>query len=577
MKMSKLVGRRMKETPKDAKTISHIFMIRGGYMRQLSTGIYTMLPLGKRVQDKIERIIKEEMDAIDGQEITMPVVNPSDIWEESGRYQSIGDELLRFKDRNEKPMVLAMTHEEAVCHMARTELTSYKQLPVMVYQIQTKYRDEARPRAGLIRVREFKMKDAYSFHESQKCLEAYYAKVHQAYENIFRRIGLTDCISIESDTGMIGGSKAHEFMAISECGEDTLFVSPCGKYKANREIATSQLPFTHQPCDAMEMIHTPGQKSIEDLATFLNVPTSQTGKCVCYVDGEGTLYMAMIRGDIEINEIKLKKAVGRADLQFANDAEIERAGAVAGYMSPIGITDPKVVMVFDESVTQSAPLFIGANQKEYHFKNFDYQRDFMDKDKARVADIRIVRAGDPCPMTGAPLIEKRGIEVGNIFQLGTKYSQKMGVNYLDRNGKSHPIVMGCYGIGCGRSVASVIEQNHDEYGPIWPISISPYHVHICALNPDKEGVGEACEKLYADCNAQNIEALYDDRGEKAGFMFNDADLIGIPFRIIVSPKTLAEGKVEFKRRGQKDPELLDLNEVVERLQKMIADAMITYK
>ncbi len=577
MKMSKLIGRRMKETPKDAKTISHIFMIRGGCMRQVSAGIYTLLPLGKRIQDKVEKIIKEEMDAIEGQEITMPLVNPADIWEESGRYFSIGDELLRFKDRNNKNMVLAMTHEEAVCHMAHTEITSYKQLPCMVYQIQTKYRDEARPRAGLIRVREFKMKDAYSFHETQESLESYYTEVHQAYENIFRRVGMHNCISIESDTGMIGGSKAHEFMAIADCGEDTLFVSECGTYKANREIATSPIAMKKESCGAMEEVHTPDQQSIEDVASFLGLTPADTGKCVCYADNEGKVYLAMVRGDIEINEIKLKKAVGRPDLRFANDVEIENIGAVVGYMSPLNITAKNVVVVVDETIVGSAPLVIGANKAEYHIKNFDYARDFTNKDQVIVADIRTVRDGDPCPVTHTPLCEKRGIEVGNIFQLGTKYSEKMSVNYLDKNGKSQVTVMGCYGIGCGRTVASVIEQNHDDYGPIWPITIAPYHVHICALNPDKEGVGDVCEKLYAGCNAEGIEALYDDRGEKAGFMFNDADLIGVPFRIIASPKTVPEGKVEFKIRGSKDVQLWPIEEVLPRLREVIANAMKEYR
>lgn len=568
MKMSKLVGRRIKETPKDAKTLSHIFMLRGGYIRQVSTGIYTMLPLGKRVQDKVEAIIREEMNAVDGQEITMPVINPADIWQESGRWQAIGDELLRFKDRNDKDMVLAMTHEEAVCHMARTEITSYKQMPVMVYQIQTKYRDEARPRAGLIRVREFRMKDAYSFHETQECLAAYYERVHQAYENIFRRVGLTECISIESDTGMIGGSKAHEFMAVADCGEDTLFVSPCGSYKANREIAVSPVSCEKNPCGPMEKIETPHAKTIEEIASFLGRRPRDSGKCVCYTDNDGHLYMAMIRGDLEINEIKLKKAVGRADIVFANDEAILNVGAVPGYMSPFGLDYAKLTVIIDESALKSAPLTIGANEEGMHFINFDFERDY-DLSKAIIADIRMVQAGDPCPITGLPLIEKRGIEVGNIFQLGTKYSKAMGVQFLDRNGKSHPTVMGCYGIGTGRTAAAVIEQNHDDYGPIWPLSIAPYQVHICALNPDKEGVGEASETLYQTLTAAGIEVLYDDRGEKAGSMFSDADLIGIPFRLIVSPKSLPNGQIEFKNRASRESELWPVDEVMSRIKALI--------
>lgn len=577
MKMSKLVGRRIKETPKDAKTVSHIFMLRGGYIRQVSAGIYTMLPLGKRVQDKVEAIIREEMNAVEGQEVTMPVVNPADIWQESGRYNAIGGELLRFKDRNDKEMVLAMTHEEAVCHLARTEITSYKQMPCMLYQIQTKYRDEARPRAGLIRVREFRMKDAYSFHESQECLEAYYARVHQAYENIFRRVGLSDCISIESDTGMIGGSKAHEFMAIADCGEDTLFVSPCGKYQANREVAVSPLVYTRAECPAFSEVATPNASSISELSAFLKISQESTAKCVCYADTKGKIYLAMIRGDIEINEVKLKKALGRADLRFANDDEILAAGACPGYMSPHGLDPAKVTVILDESVIQTAPLALGANREGFHLINFDFTRDYPALSETLVTDIRMVRDGDPCPLTGFPLIEKRGIEVGNIFQLGTKYSKSMGVLFLDRNGKSHPIIMGCYGIGTGRTVASVIEQNHDDYGPIWPITIAPWQVQLCALNPDKENVGEISEQLYRDLDAAGIEVLFDDRGEKAGFMFNDADLIGIPFRILVSPKSLPEGNIEFKRRGQKDPEFWPLSEVVTRMKTLIESEMKKYK
>lgn len=576
MKMSKLVGRRTKETPKDAKTISHQFLIRGGYIRQVSTGIYSLLPLGKRVQDKVESIIREEMDALGSQEILMPLVNPADIWEESGRYNAIGEELLRFKDRNDKQMVLAMTHEEAVCHLARTELTSYKQLPAILYQIQTKYRDEARPRAGLIRVREFRMKDAYSFHETYECLENTYQHMHKAYENIFRRCGLHDCLSIQSDSGMIGGKVAHEFMAIAECGEDTLFVSSCGKYQANREVAVSPLKYKKASCGALEEVSTPDAKTIEDLAQFLKISPADTAKAVAYVDVKGQVYLAMIRGDIEINEVKLKKFIQQNELKFANDEQITQAGMVGGYMSCMGVNLKKVKVILDDSVAQSAPLVIGANKEGFHFKNFDAQRD-IDISLCIVGDIRTVRNGDPCPITGTPLIEKRGIEVGNIFQLGTKYSTAMGVNYLDKNGKSQTTIMGCYGIGTGRTVASVIEQNYDDYGPIWPLSIAPYHVHICVLNPNQEGVGEQAKKLYHDLQKNGIEVLIDDRGEKAGFMFNDADLIGIPYRLILSPKSLANGEIEFKLRNNRDITLLKIENVVDFMTQTIKTELEKWK
>ncbi len=356
MKLSKLIGKRVKETPKDAVTDSHIFLIRGGYIRGLSTGIYSLLPLARRVTRKIERIIREEMNRIEGQEILMPIAQPAELWEESNRYQSIGDELLRFKDRNNKSMVLGMTHEEVVTSIARSEINSYKQLPSMLYQIQTKYRDEARPRAGLLRVREFTMKDAYSFHVSKEDLNDYYYKCHEAYERIFSRIGMKDCISIQSDSGMMGGLIAHEFMAIAECGEDTIFVSQDGQYKANREIATTSLKFEKDEKKPLEKISTPNQKSIDEVAGFLGVTPSQTGKAILYSDSEGTLIFVVTRGDFEVNEIKLAKFLKSSELQFATDEQILSAGAVPGYASPLNIDTEKVRIIFDPSVVESANI-----------------------------------------------------------------------------------------------------------------------------------------------------------------------------------------------------------------------------
>ncbi len=568
MRMSKLVGRRIKEAPKDAKTQCHIFLIRGGYIRPVSAGIYSILPVGQKIIEKIENIIREEMNAIDGQEVTMPVVLPAELWEESGRFHSVGQELLRFKDRNDKKMLLAMTHEEAVVHLVRTEVNSYKQLPMMVYQIQTKYRDEARPRAGLIRVREFTMKDAYSFHTSQECLDKYYMKAHKAYENIFRRVGMKNCISIESDPGMMGGNMSHEFMAIADCGEDTIFLSPCGEYKANRDIAKSAVKFEKSPELPLEKVHTPGKKTIEEVAEFLAMKPENTGKAVFYVDGKENLIFAMIRGDFEVNENKLKNHLRINDLNFANDAQIRKSGAEPGYASPISLDTKKVRIVVDMSVAGSSNLIVGANEADYHHKNFNLGRDLPG---AEVADIATVREGDPCPVTGKPLLLKRGIEVGNIFKLGTKYSSSMNCNYLDQNGKSFPMIMGCYGIGVGRTMASVIEQSCDNYGPIWPITISPYQVHLCALNPKEANVSEVADNIYRTLTDAGIEVLYDDRGEKAGFMFAEADLIGIPFRITAAPKSVANNQVEFKRRGEKDMTMLDIASLPETLSKMIAE------
>jgi len=573
-----MVGRRIKEDPKDAKTISHKFLIRGGYVRMVSAGIYSLLPVGKRIIDKIEAVIRDEMNKIDGQEVLMPVVLPAELWEESGRYESVGQELLRFQDRNGKRMLLAMTHEEAVCHLVRTELSSYKQLPAMVYQIQTKYRDEARPRAGLIRVREFTMKDAYSFHISQECLEEYYERAHQAYVNIFRRVGMNDVLSIESNSGMMGGKVSHEFMAVSENGEDTIFVSPDGTYRANREIATAAWKFEKEPALGLEKVHTPNAKTIEEVAAFLGVEDKNTGKAVFYQnDLSGELIFAVIRGDFEVNESKLQNISLAPELSFANDDAIRAAGCEPGFASPLAVDGSKVKIVVDLSVLESSNLVVGANEADYHYKNFNFERDMSNTKDIVIADIATVRAGDPCPVTGEPLLEKRGIEVGNIFQLGTKYTDSMNCTVLDQNGKAVNMIMGCYGIGVGRTMASVIEQNNDDYGPVWPITIAPFQVQICALNPNKEEVGEAGEKIYAALTAAGIEVLYDDRGEKAGFMFNDADLLGIPLRLVVSPKTVCDGKVEFKRRGIREGELLEIDNIVETMRKLIDEEYKKYE
>ncbi len=577
MKMSKLVGRRIKEDPKDAKTVSHKFLIRGGYIRPVSAGIYSLLPTGERIVRKIEAIIREEMNRIDGQEVLMPVVLPADLWQESGRYESVGAELLRFRDRNEKPMILAMTHEEAIVHLVRTELNSYKQLPVMLYQIQTKYRDEARPRAGLIRTREFTMKDAYSFHTDQADLERYYARCHEAYERIFRRVGMKNVLSIESNSGMMGGKVSHEFMAICDCGEDTVITNADYSYRANREIAVAAWKFEKGEPLPLEKVHTPGMKTIEEVAGFLGVKPENTGKAVFYQDAHtGELIFVLIRGDFEVNEVKLANALKVPELKFADDAAIEAAGAVPGFASPVGIDPGRARIVVDRSAAESGNLVVGANEADFHYRNFNFDRDLAGSD-CLVTDIACVREGDPCPLTGQPLQFLRGIEVGNIFQLGTKYSDAMHCDYLDRDGKSHPMVMGCYGIGVGRAMAAVIEQSCDEYGPIWPMSIAPWQVELCAINPEKEGVGEACERLYSELQAAGIEVLYDDRGEKAGSMFSDADLLGIPLRLVVSPRTLAEKQAEFKVRGSRDAERIALDAVVSHVAARIETEMEKYR
>ena len=573
MRMSKLVGRRIKEDPKDALTVSHKFLIRGGYVRPVSAGIYSLLPAGKRVVEKIENIIREEMNKVEGQEVEMPVVLPAELWKESGRYDSVGQELLRFKDRNDKPMILAMTHEEAVVQLVRTEVTSYKQRPVMVYQIQTKYRDEARPRAGMIRVREFTMKDAYSFHADQADLEQYYYRCLDAYDRIFKRLGMRTVLSIEANSGMMGGAVSHEFMAICDCGEDTVITSPDYTYRANREVAYADWTYETSPEQPLEKVATPGKKTIEEVAEFLGVGPENTGKAVFFQNTfTGELIFAMIRGDFEVNESKLANLAQAPEMKFADDEAIASIGCVPGFASILSVDPAKVRIIVDNSVAKSSNLVVGANEPDYHYRNFNLARDFADVSKITVADIATVREGDPCPVTGKPLQMVRGIEVGNIFQLGTKYSAAMNCNYLDKDGKSKPMIMGCYGIGVGRAMASVMEQNHDDYGPVWPMSIAPWQVELCALNPNRDGVGEAADKLYDELTAAGVEVLYDDRGEKAGFMFSDADLLGIPLRVVVSPKSLAEGKVEFRTRACRDTELVPLTEVASFLKQKIAEA-----
>ena len=571
MKLSKLIGQRIKETPKDAQSASHIFLIRGGYIRPLSTGIYTLLPLAKRMVTKIENIVREEMNKIEGQEITMPLVNPAEIWEESGRYQSVDQTLLKFKDRNNKDMVLAMTHEEAVCHMARTEITSYKQMPSTVYQIQTKYRDEARARAGLIRVREFTMKDAYSFHETNECLAAYYERAHQAYVNIFNRIGMKDVLSIESDAGMMGGAVSHEFMAISDIGEDTIIASPDRKYLANREIATSPYVIKNEAALELEKVHTPDAESIEDVAKFLGTAESDSCKAVFYQsDDIDELIFVVIRGDLEVNEVKVQNYLNIHSLYPAEDEKIKACGAVPGYASPMGVNLENIKLIVDPTVAKSSNLVAGANEAGYHYKNFNFDRDCGEV--GVVIDIATVRAGDPCPVTGEPIEELRGIEVGNIFQLGTKYSEAMNVKYLDKNGKSQTAIMGCYGIGIGRALASVCEQSNDKWGPVWPLAIAPFQLHIIALNMKKsEAVKVKADELYEKLTAAGIEVIYDDRDAKAGFAFNDADLIGVPYRVVVSPKTLDNDSVEFKTRDGSVKEMIDAESAAEYLEKLISE------
>jgi prolyl-tRNA synthetase len=515
-------------------------------MNSISTGSYSLLPAGLRIIRKIESIIRDEMNKIEGQEVLLPVVLPRELWEESGRWDSVGSELLRFTDRTGKDMLLGMTHEEAVVHLARNEVSSYKNFPFMLYQIQTKYRDEPRSRGGLIRVKEFTMKDAYSFHTSQKDLEEYYEKAHNAYMRIFKRAGLKNIAVVQSDSGMMGGAVSHEYMLVTPGGEDTLIMCPACDYRANREVALGNVkPFPAKPAP-LEKVHTPNCKTIEEVAAFLNIPTRQTGKAVFFADNNNQLVFAVIRGDREVNEAKIKKIIQSPELRFATDQEITASGAVPGYASVIGIDPEKVKIIIDPTVAGSGQLTVGANEKDYHFINFDLG---PIKNKIITADIISIEQDDQCPCCGAPLNINRGIEVGNIFQLGTKYTRCMNMTYLDAQGKSQFVIMGCYGIGVGRLMASVIEDSLDKFGPVWPISIAPWQVHINALNLKLPEVKEAAENLYRNLIDKGIEVLFDDRDEKAGPQFAEADLLGIPIRLVLSKKTVADNECEFKLRG----------------------------
>jgi prolyl-tRNA synthetase len=562
--MSQFIGRRDKDAPKEAQITSHQFILRGGYARQVGAGLFSILPLGLRVIRKIESIIREEMNRVGGQEVLMPVVLPRELWEESGRYGSVGSELLRFKDRGNKDFVLGMTHEEAAVHLARSEAFSYKQFPFTIYQIQTKFRDEPRSRGGLIRVREFTMKDAYSFHENDECLQKTYDELHKAYNRIFERAGLKNFISVASDAGMMGGGVSHEFMSITEVGEDSfLTCASCG-YKANREVAKTSYPsFDEQSQDTTE-VDTPDTTSIEDVSELLKVDPKSTCKAFFCIDAEGGLVCAIIRGDLEVNEAKIKAVIANKELVMADDELIAKHGMLAGFASPFGTDTKSYRLLVDESLKGRKNLVTGANKKDLHITGFEVERDLADAQLEWV-DVASVEDGAACSECGSELKLQRGVEIGNIFQLGKKYSESMKMTYLDKNGKAQVPTMGCYGIGVGRLLACLIEEHHDKFGPIWPQSVAPFELQINALDPDRgDGqVRKVADELYAELVGKGIDVIYDDRGEKAGFQFGDADLLGIPHRVVISPKTLKDQQVEYRTRAVKDSERIDLEGLAE--------------
>jgi prolyl-tRNA synthetase len=558
MRMSEMFGSTLRDAPSDVEVNSHKLLLRAGCIRQLGAGIFSYLPLGWRAVAKIQRIIREEMDRIGGQEMLMPVVNTADIWKDSGRWDTIGPELTRFQDRNERDMVLAMTHEEALSDVVRQEIRSYRQLPRLVYHLQTKWRDDPRPRAGLIRVREFIMKDSYSLDRNDEGLDLQYDRHYEAYHRIFARSGL-DVLAVKSDVGMMGGKVAHEFMYLTPVGEDTIMVCRSCGFRANRQVASfGRGEAREEEPLPTEEVATPDAKTIDDLARFLDIPASRTAKAVFMVgevnDEETKLVFAVIRGDLDVNETKLANAAGVRSLRPAQDDEITAAGAVPGYASPVGLDGVQVIA--DESIAASPNLVAGANRVGYHVRNVNHGRDFT---ADIVVDIASAEAGYPCPQCGEPLGAHRGVELGNIFKLGTRYSTTMNCLFLDEDGKQKPVIMGSYGIGVGRLLASVAEEHNDDGGLVWPASIAPFSAHLVAL----KGGTEEADLLHDELAAAGIDVLYDDRAESPGVMFNDADLLGFPIRLTVSKRSLDAGGVETKLRHENDRVLVSRNEVVQ--------------
>jgi prolyl-tRNA synthetase len=546
MRLSQLFFATLRDDPADAEMPSHRLLVRAGYVRQLGSGIYSLLPLGFRVNKRVEQVIREEMDRIGCQEIEMPVVHPADIWRASGRFDSIGPELTRFKDRGGRDMVLAMTHEEVIGLLLADIVRSYRQLPKMLYHFQTKWRDEPRSRGGLIRVREFVMKDAYSCDLDAAGLDASYQAQKGAYIRIFERLGL-ETVMVSSDVGIMGGTEAHEFMVLNPAGEDVLVLCESCGYAANRQIARipREEPTAEDPLP-LEEVSTPGTTTIATLAAFLGVPESRTAKAAFFVTGDGRLVTAIVRGDHEVNETKLSNAADASTgIRPATVEEIKAAGMEPGYGSPIGARD--TVVVVDELVARSPNLVAGANREGFHYRNVNVGRDFT---ADVTADLTNAREGDPCPTCGKPVILRNGIEVGNIFKLGTKFTDAAGATYLGEDGQEHQIIMGSYGIGVGRNVACIVEAHHDEKGIAWPAEVAPYAAHLVAIGGSRDPqVVELADRLHALSIEAGREILYDDRDESPGVKFTDAELLGMPWILTVSPRSIAAGGVEVTERA----------------------------
>lgn len=565
MKVSELLGERYKD--RVAEIESQNLMVRGGYIKQVGNGIYSLMPPARRIHNKIEAILRQEMDRIDGQEVLFPVTMPATLWQASGRWESVGKELLRFKDRSGADMVLGMTHEEAAVHMAMNVASTYQKYPFMIYQIQTKFRDEPRARGGLIRVREFTMKDGYSFHTSQKDLERYYKRCYRAYERIYARVGIPEVVAVASDSGMMGGKVSHEFMLLTDIGEDTIVLCPeCG-YRANMEAADCIVH--NDPDEAMaplEKVATYDNKTIEEVCNFLHGSAEKSAKAVVYQRNEDDSYvLVFVRGDLEVNETKLRNYLN-AEVHPA--VEIDHAGLVAGAIGPVNPAKG-ITVVYDRSLIGARNLICGANEEGYHFTGLNMDRDVPN---AEYVDVAKATVGGVCPKCGKhSLTIKNGIEVGNIFQLGRRYTESMGMTYDDEKGNRVNPIMGCYGIGVGRLMASVCEEHHDQYGPVWPISIAPWEIEICALRADQAHVKEEANKLYKSLMDEGYEVLFDDRTVSAGFMFSDADLLGSPVRIVISPKTLDRSVVEIVTRDKTIKEDVPLECAMQRTKEIVAE------
>jgi prolyl-tRNA synthetase len=578
MRVSRLLLATQRETPADAEVISHQLMLRAGMVRKVATGLYNWLPLGKRVLAKVERIVREEMDRAGALEVLMPVTQPAELWEESGRYVQYGPELLRFTDRHNRPFVLGPTHEEVITDLARNELHSYKQLPVNLYQVQTKFRDEIRPRFGVMRSREFIMKDAYSFHSDQASLQETYDVMYDAYCRIFTRLGL-NFRPVQADTGSIGGTGSHEFHVLASSGEDDIAFSDTSDYAANTEMAEALAPTTPRAAaaEAMKEVSTPTQTACADVAALLGIPVTRTVKAVAVISEtqadekspkQKHFTLFLLRGDHELNEIKAGKLAGLKDFRLASEGEIvEFLGCKPGFIGPVGVNS-NVRVIADRTVAAMSDFTCGANRSGFHLSGVNFGRDLPEP--ALVADIRNVVEGDPSPDGKGTLVIKRGIEVGHIFQLGKKYSEALKLNVLGEDGKPFTVTMGCYGIGVTRVVASAIEQNHDDKGIIWPDAIAPFQIALIPMNWAKSvRIQEESTKLYNELTAAGYDVYFDDRNERPGVKFSDAELIGIPHRLVVGEKGLDAGTLEYK--GRRDEESMDIarNEVIDFLTRVV--------